>query len=605
MTTLALVPPPRSGETLPSWVNRIAAANHLALGWALHSLTLTTSLSYRSRPVTYGHYLNPDTAANIISLTGIDTDTLHSMLTTSWIGTYAAGTGPNGEDWKTDARVFAQHNWVYLNGSHYCPQCLHETGGAWQLNWKLPWNFLCETHQTFLHSACPQCGSRADYGREDGSLAPQFPSYIPKPGHCHNPTRQQLPRKTKGPCWHNHQTDPPEDEAPTWLIDIQKQLSATTQSHAWWKDLRVLATYAITVQTVEQVEGLLGQTLPTALKDSWTARHSHRIQQLETARQEQRETGVDHRAAPKDTTARTPPQDPLLMATASAIALKCLHDDHALHTLLNAATADPTSTLPIPRLRALSPSPHLEQRAEQIYLGERASLRDHGLDSRKHQPSNQTLAWNAHHLPPLLWQDLYDQYIEPVAPPKVAERTLRRFSVIALYKARTGSTWSEATSHFTDDVLSNPRLAASILDRARQTPDGDIKLLGAITQLANALNDDARVKDYPTFRANLTHLLRRPIPDATYKAALKAQGRKRHTHADSTSLAAAAVWAELASDDRANAPIWGDEQPHRTRLDSVKRWRDEHLKDTFPALCTWATHQSHTVQAKRPCSETG
>ncbi|WP_235733248.1 TniQ family protein [Mycolicibacterium neoaurum] len=39
----------------------------------------------------------------------------------------------------------------------FCPQCLHETHGRWQLTWSLDWTFACTHHQRLLGDRCPRC----------------------------------------------------------------------------------------------------------------------------------------------------------------------------------------------------------------------------------------------------------------------------------------------------------------------------------------------------------------------------------------------------------------------------------------------------------------
>jgi hypothetical protein len=40
--------------------------------------------------------------------------------------------------------------WRRHAGSRYCPACLRETGGRWQLSWRLPWTYACLIHSCLL-----------------------------------------------------------------------------------------------------------------------------------------------------------------------------------------------------------------------------------------------------------------------------------------------------------------------------------------------------------------------------------------------------------------------------------------------------------------------
>lgn len=43
--------------------------------------------------------------------------------------------------------------------SRFCPACLDETAGRWQLSWRLPWTFACTRHNRLLLDHCPRCGN--------------------------------------------------------------------------------------------------------------------------------------------------------------------------------------------------------------------------------------------------------------------------------------------------------------------------------------------------------------------------------------------------------------------------------------------------------------
>jgi TniQ len=66
--------------------------------------------------------------------------------------------------------------WVRRGNSRFCPDCLRETGGRWQVAWRLTWSFACVKHGCLLADRCPGCASaqrcRAAHARD-----------IPPPGH--------------------------------------------------------------------------------------------------------------------------------------------------------------------------------------------------------------------------------------------------------------------------------------------------------------------------------------------------------------------------------------------------------------------------------------
>ena len=61
--------------------------------------------------------------------------------------------------------------------SRFCPQCLKESGGRWQLWWRQRWAFACTLHHCLLADRCARCG-RCPRGR----CLPR--GQIPEPGTC-------------------------------------------------------------------------------------------------------------------------------------------------------------------------------------------------------------------------------------------------------------------------------------------------------------------------------------------------------------------------------------------------------------------------------------
>lgn len=70
--------------------------------------------------------------------------------------------------------------WGRARGSRYCPHCLAENGGRWQLAWRLGWSFACIRHRCLLADICPACGGAQRHRAHIGTA-------IPNPGRCANP----------------------------------------------------------------------------------------------------------------------------------------------------------------------------------------------------------------------------------------------------------------------------------------------------------------------------------------------------------------------------------------------------------------------------------
>ncbi|MGX5825816.1 TniQ family protein, partial [Salmonella enterica] len=74
--------------------------------------------------------------------------------------------------------------WPWGNGrrSRYCPDCLAESGGRWQLHWRLGCVFACTEHRCLLADTCPYCGTfQRPRRRPSGVL-------VPSPGRCPHPS---------------------------------------------------------------------------------------------------------------------------------------------------------------------------------------------------------------------------------------------------------------------------------------------------------------------------------------------------------------------------------------------------------------------------------
>lgn len=67
--------------------------------------------------------------------------------------------------------------WGKAASSRYCPDCLAETNGRWQLRWRSGWSFACTRHARLLVDHCPQCGRRQRERTVPADLVPQ-------PGCC-------------------------------------------------------------------------------------------------------------------------------------------------------------------------------------------------------------------------------------------------------------------------------------------------------------------------------------------------------------------------------------------------------------------------------------
>jgi hypothetical protein len=171
-------------ESLQSYVDRLSARHNVSLGQTLSRLGMISKV--RQHPLTgYGITMTDQQRRNFGFVAGLDDAQIQSMLLSRFSGVATDFSGMTPEDPRTIRKV-ATSEWAYFSGSHFCPECLRESGGVWKLSWKLPWSFACTKHNALLHDHCPDCGGRPSSGLRDGSLSPAFIGKTPKPGFCGN-----------------------------------------------------------------------------------------------------------------------------------------------------------------------------------------------------------------------------------------------------------------------------------------------------------------------------------------------------------------------------------------------------------------------------------
>lgn len=170
--TLPLHTEPLDGEALDSWLEAIS--HRLSTAWG--DLAEAIALPVAARSTAWLSRLTPEQAATITTATGQPIARLHAMTLSHYDGT--------GLRIRTDTgaadRTFP---WARARFSRFCPDCLKETGGRWQLSWRLGWAFLCPQHRCLLVDECPCCGQRQGERRCPADLTPE-PGYcaLPAPG---------------------------------------------------------------------------------------------------------------------------------------------------------------------------------------------------------------------------------------------------------------------------------------------------------------------------------------------------------------------------------------------------------------------------------------
>jgi DNA-binding transcriptional LysR family regulator len=156
--SLPLRTPIRGGESLDSWVEDLARRT----GMSARRLLYAFGMRPRDLPGHRFHAL----------VLGLPPPILRRIERQAGL--------PEG---RLDAAVadrYARLGWEVLHGCRYCPCCLSDHNGQWQLRWRLPWVFACTRHRLLMPDRCPGCGQMPRRHLSEGTgLNP--------PASCPNP----------------------------------------------------------------------------------------------------------------------------------------------------------------------------------------------------------------------------------------------------------------------------------------------------------------------------------------------------------------------------------------------------------------------------------
>lgn len=202
--TLPIRVQPLPGEALDSWLEASACRFGTHLGDFLGALAAS---DYHGRgdprhtePAGWLVRMPEEAAARITAMTDLSPARLHAMTLARYDG-IALRLGATG-------RTVDHHSlWGRGTRSRFCPDCLAESGGRWQLWWRLGWAFACPRHQQLLADTCPRCCQP-----QRQRFAPLH--VIPEPGRCAHPPAGQVglaERRCSGDLTHAQVLSLPED----------------------------------------------------------------------------------------------------------------------------------------------------------------------------------------------------------------------------------------------------------------------------------------------------------------------------------------------------------------------------------------------------------
>ncbi len=172
LRTLPVSVTPVPGEALESWLAALAQCLDVEWGTFLGLLFPAARASGKHwlRRLDITAHLTTAELQGISAATGADPATIEAMTWCRFDG--LVGT-------VDVARRRMKMTWP-LGRSRFCPACLADSHGRWQLEWRLPWVFACQKHSRLLADSCPACGRTQPTSR--GWLKGDL---VPAPESCH------------------------------------------------------------------------------------------------------------------------------------------------------------------------------------------------------------------------------------------------------------------------------------------------------------------------------------------------------------------------------------------------------------------------------------
>lgn len=545
---------PHSGESFSSYVDRLAAKHDVALAVILSRLGLVSPSSKRP-PAGYGVVLDEEHLQLFSTVSRLPPDTVRTLLLSAYDGIALDMAGATSAE-PDSLRKAAVAQWAYFSGSHYCPECLKESRGAWQLSWKLPWSYCCPRHQCLLNELCPYCNQRAAGGRRDGWTSPVFHARVPRPGYCGNPLPQGQATRGKGgtPCGGFLSDAPATDVA-----GFVRLMAAQERAHqmlrpddapnckvaaaSFFNEMRSLSALLLYSADVDDF-GLLPEPSRVAVQRHVDARNQ--------ARSERKAMG-DGRNGPRPRSYQGTPEDPALMSAVVPLALTIADsvDDNELRRHLQPLAdrlQERSSKYRWAALEYFQFSDRLRTAFTQCSERRSSFNRRVGHRSSKVTLAAQPYAFQPCNVPQLIPLDLFEQSFTLLFP-NLLKNHARAFCSMALVKL-LGYTWAEAVRELDlpQSMYRFPNRAVMLLNQQGFYDRFAVEL----HRWAAQLSEQSKKIDYAAARRILENFQDIPLED--WKTVCTAGKLRIGNPGGRSRYAAAWLWAELTGGDWRLAP---------------------------------------------------
>lgn len=591
--------PVATNESLQSYVHRLSALHDVPLGQTLSRLGLVTEERPKSI-VGFGIVLPEDQVKSFTFVAGISESQTRSLLLSRFSGVSlsldVAKLGMHD-----GVRKAAASEWAYFSGSHFCPDCLRETGGAWSLSWKLPWSFACVKHQALLHDHCPDCGQRPASGHRDGSLSPAFIGKVPRPGFCSNVLPPGLADRGKGStaCGCNLM-EIESHKGPTLkeLLDSQKVIDDyltsqkfidTGESLTFFREMRSVCALILYRAELEDFP-----RFPDHIQEAVALHITHR-----NGAQDGRSEGGAGRNGARPRMYIGAPQSAALMAAVAFVALRIVQqtDPSALREslrVLGDRTCDRSSKYRYAVLNYFDLSERLlsaftDAVSERGTFDRRAGHKSNVKNRVEGKSSGvEAPQYESRHVPQCMPQTVFDAQFKEFFP-KVQDRSARRFCALAAVKS-LGYGWRESAP-----LLELPSSMYGMVNRC-------ITLLnqqGDYDRFAEALYK--WTKDIATAKARFDYAMRREafrnfvdFTDEKWTKICADSGVSKGKNGSRSKYAATWLWAEITTGDWALAPALASHKNGTHQHDVYRSF----VNTLLPALSTALKREGNRMLAE-------
>lgn len=593
-----------SGESFSSFVDRLAAMLDVPLVTMLARLGLIPTESCAHVHPGYGIILKYRQLRSFAGAVGVSVEAAGDLFLNSYDGVCCDLSGLDPVSPRT-FQSSAYPQWIYLVGSHVCPACVIESGGAWQLRWKLPWAFACVEHRCMLVDTCPACYKRIASGF--GQSLPVASSRVPDPLRCRNPTLEGGPKnRWTAPCGYPLASMDAEPlEAWHHLIEAQACLDAFLEgcfatvageevsSLEYFSDLRSICVLLLTwggMEEVVETSSVIRQTFHNyvAKRDEMRAARGKRAHGEDSG-----ERYLRHHVAP---------QSAALLAAVipKAISMLGATSPDEFSASLEAFAGrmrDPTGQYPA---LVRSFSGRLREafdgcwRSRRKHLTNRLGIKDG--ERKREDPGLAGLTPNL--VPQLLWEDEYQRRFAELMP-GVGPLAGRRFCSAALVKLSGSYTWEEAA----EELALSPRYLVSTAKRAVPVLGKDYlreeRFGTGLLEMGRKLAKDPHAIDYGRRRRLLAGFTE--IDGEYWKSNCAPLIRGKVKDAQRRRWAAVWLWCHLTEGDYHYSP-WFEQHGNSEALKSYRMFATRGLNNLKEVLVRYAQLRWRDTLEIRPIS---